>query len=213
MTSDERLQRYARLAVEVGVNLQPGQLLRVSGHPDHLPLARAVAKAAYELGARYVEVMLPDPHVQRARIEHAPLETLDWSPPWSLALVDELASTNGAMVVITGDPEPELFGDLDPARIARSRPRLLAERVLKATGDGRIAWTIVGYPNPGWAEAVFGEPDVERLWEAVAYATRLDEDDPVAAWRSHIARLQGSARRCSTSVASTRSASAARAPT
>ena len=190
MTSDERLQRYARLAVEVGVNLQPGQLLRVSGHPDHLPLARAVAKAAYELGARYVEVMLPDPHVQRARIEHAPLETLDWSPPWSLALVDELASTNGAMVVITGDPEPELFGDLDPARIARSRPRLLAERVLKATGDGRIAWTIVGYPNPGWAEAVFGEPDVERLWEAVAYATRLDEDDPVAAWRSHIARLQ-----------------------
>ena len=37
---------------------------------------------------------------------------------------------------------------------------------------------------------VFGEPDVERLWEAVAFATRLDEDDPVAAWRAHIARLQ-----------------------
>ena len=60
----------------------------------------------------------------------------------------------------------------------------------QATGDGRIAWTIVGYPNPGWAKAVFGEPDVERLWQAVAVATRLDEDDPVAAWRTHIARLQ-----------------------
>ena len=36
---------------------------------------------------------------------------------------------------------------------------------------------------------MFGEPDVERLWEAVATATRLDEDDPVAAWRAHIAKL------------------------
>jgi aminopeptidase len=190
VTPDERLHRYARLAVEVGVNLQPGQLLRVTGHPDHLLFARAIAEVAYEAGARYVEVILPDPHVQRARIQHAPGDSLDWSPPWWLALVDELAATNGALIAITGDPEPELFGDLDPARIAKARPRLLAERMLKATGDGHIAWTIVGYPNPGWAKAVFGEPDVERLWQAVAVATRLDEDDPVAAWRTHIARLQ-----------------------
>ena len=121
--------------------------------------------------------------------------------------------TNGALIAITGDPEPELFADLDPARIAKARPRLVAERMLKATGDGEIAWTIVGYPNAGWAEAVFGEPDVERLWEAVAIATRLDEDDPVAAWRAHIAKLQRARGDCSTSAASTRSASAARAPT
>jgi aminopeptidase len=190
VTPDERLHRYARLAVEVGVNLQPGQLLRVTGHPDHLLLAREIAKVGYEAGARYVEVVLSDPHVQRARIQHAPEESLDWSPPWTLALIDELAATNGAMVAITGDPEPELFGDLDAGRIAKTRPRLVSERVLKATGDGRIAWTIVGYPSPGWAQAVFGEPDVERLWEAVALATRLDEADPVAAWRVHIARLQ-----------------------
>ena len=134
-------------------------------------------------------MLYADPHVRRSRIRHAPEDTLDWSPPWTLALIDELAATNGAMIAITGDPEPELFADLDPARIAKARPRLVAERMLKATGDGAIAWTIVGYPNPGWAEAVFGEPDVERLWEAVAVATRLDEDDPVAAWRTHIAKL------------------------
>lgn len=190
VTPDERLHRYARLAVEVGVNLQPGQLLRVSGHPQHLPLARAIAAVAYEIGARYVEVILPDPHVQRSRILHAPESSLGWSPPWWLSLADELASTNGALIAITGDPEPELFADLDPARIARSRPRALSQRMLKATGDGSIAWTIIGYPNPGWAEVVLGKPDVERLWQAVAVATRLDEDDPVAAWRTHIARLQ-----------------------
>jgi aminopeptidase len=188
--SDDRLGRYARLAVEVGVNLQPGQLLRIAAHPEHLPLVRAIAEVAYDRGARYVEAIYVDPHVKRSRILHAPEDTLDWSPPWSLALIDELATTHGATIVITGDPEPELFADLDPARIAKARGRLLAEKMLKATGDGRIAWTIIGYPNPGWARAVFGEPDVERLWEAVATATRLDEEDPVAAWRAHIARLQ-----------------------
>ena len=40
---------------------------------------------------------------------------------------------------------------------------------------------------------VFGEPDVERLWDAVAQATRLDQPDPVAAWREHAAMLQARA--------------------
>ena len=37
---------------------------------------------------------------------------------------------------------------------------------------------------------MFGEPDVERLWQAIAATVRLDEADPVAAWRDHIARLE-----------------------
>ena len=37
---------------------------------------------------------------------------------------------------------------------------------------------------------MFGEPDLERLWRAVATATRLDAVDPVAAWREHDAMLK-----------------------
>ena len=37
---------------------------------------------------------------------------------------------------------------------------------------------------------MFGEPDLERLWEAVAYCTRLDEHDPVEAWREQTRRLR-----------------------
>ncbi len=190
MIAEERVARYARLVVEVGVNLQPGQLLRINGDPAHLTFTRALAEAGYAAGARFVEVQYADPHVRRSRILHAPGEGLDWSPPWTLALIDELAATDGAYIAVTGDPEPELLADLDPARIAGTRARLVAERMKAATESRRIAWAIVAYPNPGWAETIFGEPDVERLWDAVATATRLDENDPVAVWRAHVARLQ-----------------------
>jgi aminopeptidase len=190
VTPDERLDRYSRLAVEVAVNLQPGQFLRISADPEHLPLVRAIGRVAYERGARYVEVVYRDAHLRRALIEHGPEESLEWTPPWTMALVDHLVETRGATIVITGEAEPELLADLDQRRAQRARPRLAVEKLLDAENRRLIQWTILGYPNEGWARTVFGEPDVERLWDAVITATRLDAPDPVAAWRDHIARLQ-----------------------
>ncbi len=190
MTSDERLDRYARLAVEVAVNLQPGQFLRISAEPEHLPLVRAIGRVAYERGARYVETMYRDAHLKRARVQHAPEDSLDWTPPWTLSLLDHMIDTRGATIAITGEAEPELLADLDQRRNQRTRARLAAEKLLDAENRRLVQWTIVGYPNEGWAKAVFGEPDVERLWDAVITATRLDEPDPVKAWQEHIARLR-----------------------
>lgn len=190
MTAAERLERYARLAVEVGANLRPGQFLRIAAEPEHLPLVRALTRAAYEAGARYVEAHYRDPHQRRARVELAPEDSLDWSPPWTLALLDHLIETAGATISITGAAEPELLGGLDQHRVQRTRALAAAQRLLDAENRRLIQWTIVGFPNEGWARTVFGEPDVERLWEAVATATRLDEPDPVAAWRDHVARLE-----------------------
>ncbi len=191
--SDLRLERYARLAVDVGVNLVPGQFLYVTGHPEHLEFARAIAKVAYEAGASYVEVNLDDPHVRRERIRNGPEESLDWSPPWLEALLDHLTSTGGAHIGIGGDPEPELMNGLDPVRAARARPQAVRARQLQAQNERLYAWTIIACPTRGWAESVFGEPDVERLWRAVETATRLDAPDPVEAWRRHIDRLRARA--------------------
>jgi aminopeptidase len=186
---DRRLERYARLAVEVGVNLTPGQFLYVSGHPDHRPLARAIAAVGYEAGASYVEVGLDDPHVRRERIRHAADDALDWSPPWTAALLEHLVATSGAHIAIAGDPEPELMFGLDPDRVAGARAREVRARQLAAQNARLYSWTIIACPTPGWATAIFGEPDEQRLWQAVETAVRLDEPDPVAAWREHITRL------------------------
>ena len=189
MTPDERLERYARLAVEVGSNVGEGQIVWVIALPEHAPLARAIARIAYEKGAKYVEVDYTDQQVRRARIELADEDTLGWTPPWVLTKIDHLAEQRGAMIQIVGDPEPELLADLDGTRVGKTRMKELAERYLKAANNRLINWAIVAYPNEGWATTVFGEPDVERLWDAVASTTRLDEPDPVEAWRVHIDKL------------------------
>jgi aminopeptidase len=192
MSTEDRLGEYARLALHVGVNLQPGQTLAVGAQVEHAPFARAIAREAYRSGARYVDVLYNDQQVRRAHIERAPEDRLGWSPPWLVQRFDDLGREGGALISISGNPDPEVFGDLDGTRVGRARMRELGEASLRLT-DGLCNWSIVAYPNPGWARTVFGEPDVERLWAAVATAVRLDEPDPVAAWREHIAALQARA--------------------
>ncbi|HET8607375.1 MAG TPA: aminopeptidase [Gaiellaceae bacterium] len=189
---EERLAAYARLAVRVGANVQPGQLVAVNALVEHAPLVRAVAREAYAAGARFVDAGYRDQHVRRALIESAPEESLRWSPPWAVARARALGEEGAAIVSISGNPEPELFAGLDESRVGRARMRELAEATLKLS-DGLTNWTIVAYPNEGWAQTVFGEPDVERLWQAVATCVRLDEPDPTAAWQRHIDKLEARA--------------------
>jgi aminopeptidase len=189
MNPQERLEAYARLAVEVGVNLQPGQDLHVNCEPEHLDLVRAIAAAAYRAGARWVDVLFNDPHVRKALIADGPEESLQWTPPWLLLRLEDLVDRKGAMMMLTGDADPDLFADLDQERVGKARMMELRGKYLEHLAERHMAWAIVGSPNPGWAEAVFGEPDVERLWEAVATTVRLDEPNPVQAWRDHIERL------------------------
>jgi aminopeptidase len=192
---NERLDRYAELAVRVGANVAEGQLVDVWGLVEHAPLMRAVTRKAYEAGARFVDVHYVDQHVRRAMIELASDDVLTWTPPWLLERSRAFGREHGATVVVTGDPEPELLSDLDGERVGTARMRELSAENLRQTNERLVNWTIVSYPNEGWARTVFGEPDVERLWEAVSYAVRLDEPDPVRAWREHMERLVARAAR------------------
>jgi aminopeptidase len=191
MSADERLARYADLAVRVGANVQEGQTVFVLTQVEHAPLARALAQAAYKAGARYVDVSYRDPHVRKAMIELGSDETLTYTPDWLKTLWR--AASGNALIATTGDPEPELMADLDGERVGRAQMKELTEIMRGQMAERTVNWTGVAFPNEGWAEKVFGEPDVERLWEAVALCTRLDEADPVAAWRDHMARLESRA--------------------
>jgi aminopeptidase len=185
----ERIDRYADLIVRVGANVQQGQTLFVTALVEHAPLARALSRAAYRAGARLVDVRYADNHVRRSFIESAPEETLSATTPWLLARTEALAQ-GGALVMIAGDPEPELLADLDQERVGKARPIDAMQVQLRAQNERKVNWSIAAFPTEGQATQVFGEPDLERLWDAVAHSVRLEESDPVEAWRQHTARLR-----------------------
>jgi aminopeptidase len=192
MTPEERLARYAKLVVEVGANVQPGQRVQIAGDVAHVAIVRAVAEQAYLSGASRVDVDYSDRYVHRSMLQHAPAESLTTALDWELARLREGERDGMALIRLTGNPDPHLFDGIDPARVA-AVPRELANESRRIVLGGKVAWTICAAPNSGWAEQVFGEPDVERLWEAVGIAMRFDTPDVVAAWRERCATLQARA--------------------
>jgi aminopeptidase len=189
-----REDRYAELVVRVGANVQPGQLVDVIARVEHAAVARAVARAAYRAGAAYVDVYYSDQHIRRALIEHASEDLLSWTPPWLLKRAKQVGDERAAVVALTGDAEPNLLADLPGDRVGKARMLALAEESNRQITEQLNNWTVIGVPNVGWAEQMFGEPDLERLWKAVEFTVRLDEDDPVAAWRAHVERIGKRAR-------------------
>jgi aminopeptidase len=189
LEEQERLQRLATLAVEVGANVQPGQPVIVRGRIEHAPLAREIARAAYRAGAVTVQAAYLDRHFDRALIELGPEASLTASSAADLAMYKDLGARHGAIIYIAGDPEPTLLSDLDETRVGKLNPLALNEVWRDLVGQLQVNWTIVAMPNPAWAQQVFGKPDVELLWKAVEKAVRLDTDDPVARWRAHVKRL------------------------
>ncbi len=194
LTHEARLARYAELAVRVGANVQPGQLVDVIGRVEHAPVARAVTRAAYQAGARYVDVHYSDQHIRRALIEYAADDVLSWTPPWLLERAVEIGDERAAVVALTGDAEPELLADLPGERVGKARMLDLAHENNRQVNQQLNNWTVVGVPNEGWARQMFGEPDLDRLWDLVEFCVRLDEEDPVAAWRAHVKRIGARAR-------------------
>ena len=189
-----RIERYAELAVHVGANVQPGQLVDVIGRVEHAPVVREVVRAAYRAGAAYVDVLYSDQHVRRALIEHGAEDVLSWTPPWLLQRERTIGDEHAAVVALTGDAEPELLADLPGERVGKARMIELAQEGTRQVNERLNNWTVVGVPNAGWAQQMFGEPDVERLWQLVEFCVRLNEDDPVAAWKAHVKRLGARAR-------------------
>ena len=189
MDKQELMRRYAELAVKVGVNVEEGQHVVVQGLVEHAPFVREVVRAAYEAGARYVGVDYGDNHVRKAMIEKAPEDVLTWTPPYLLDKDDYMVENKTATISIAGDPEPDLMKGLDPQRVGNARMLELADRRYRAVGQRLVSWVIVAYPTEGWAETVFGEPNVEKLWEAVGKAARLYDDDPVQSWWDRVVEL------------------------
>jgi aminopeptidase len=194
--SPATLARYAELIVELGANVQPGQVVEIRADLAKRDLVRAIAEAAYRRGAKFVDAVYHDPWVRRARIEHA-REALDFVPDYARRRVLRLGELRAARITLTPLQPPALFEELDPARVATELSLNLPE-YLRLVNEETTSWTGVSCPDPDWAARVHPglEPDeaLARLWEQVVHVTRLDEPDPVTAWHERFDQLERAAR-------------------
>src|SRR5271166_1300882 len=188
MADNDRLERFADLVVRVGANVQPGSFVLLRTDVAHLEIARAVVERAYVAGASWVEIDWSDGPIRRSQLTHAGIDRLTRTRPWVVERTKAWAAERGVSITLVGDPDPHLLDDVDTAKAA-AFPVEEAMAYREAILGQQLRWTVVPAPNPGWAQEVFGEPDLERLWEAVATAMRLDEADPVASWRGRAAEL------------------------
>ena len=193
---DADLAQLAELAVAVGANVQPGQIVGVTAELGHEDLARAIAANAYEQGAKFVDVWYIDPLLKRARIEFAPEDTLDYVPPWYGERILELGEQRGANIAIRGITAPNALEGLDPKRAGRDQlPRVKETNVV--VNERTVNWTIVAYPTVPWARLCHPELDddaaLAKLWDEVKHVSRLDEPDPLEAWEARIDQLERAA--------------------
>ncbi|MCV9887485.1 aminopeptidase [Metabacillus halosaccharovorans] len=184
------LEKYADLAVRVGVNLQPNQNLTINASIEVVDFVRLVVKKAYEAGARNVYVEWSDDVITRTRFELASEESLSDYPEWKARGLETLAENDGAfMSIISSDPD--LLSGIDPKRIAASTKAagMALSKYRNYLQADKASWSVIAAASKKWAEKVFPneheDKQVEKLWEAIFRTTRVDQEDPVTAWNQH----------------------------
>jgi len=197
---DGYLERLADLVVGFGANVQEDQIVAVTCEPGKEGLVRAIAASAYRRGAKFVDVQWFDPWIKRARIAHARDETLDFVPDWYGDRVLALGEARAARIALSGTSAPGLLADLDPVRAGRDRLPAVKESG-KVVNDRTTNWSIIPCPTPAWAKLVFPDDDpaeaLSKLEGHVVHVLRLDEPDPIAAWRERADALESAAARLS----------------
>ncbi|WP_284645360.1 aminopeptidase [Paenibacillus silviterrae] len=193
-TLNRSLEKYAELVVRIGVNIQPGQVLLIESPLEVADFTRKVVKKAYEAGAKYVQVQWDDEEVTRLRFTHALEESFDYYPQWTAGMMEQLAESGGALLNIKV-PDPELYKGIPSDRVTRAT-RAASTARQKFQGyvrNKKFSWCLVKAPTRAWAAKVFADlPESEQvsaMWEALLRMNRVDQENPVEAWKEHIRAL------------------------
>ena len=187
---EEKLSKYAKLVVEVGINVQKGQIVVIRTPIEGAELTRMMTKAAYECGAKKVYVEYSDEIISKMTYEYATKETLSEFPEWETKKYEELVKQNAAFISISAS-NPDLLKDIPSEKIAavQKASGLGLATFRKAVGNSEVCWCVVSMPTKAWSQKVFPgyevEEAMEKLWDKIFLVNRINEEDPVAAWQAH----------------------------
>jgi len=194
-TYEQRLDLLAEVAIRVGLGLAEGQELVMTASLDALPLARKITEQAYRAGASLVTTIYSDDEATLMRYHYAADAAFDKAAKWLYDGMGAAFKSGAARLAIAGG-NPALLSNEDPEKVGRAN-RAVSQAyrpALELITRHEINWTIVACATPAWAAQMFPDlaPDeaMAKLWDAIFATTRIDVDDPVAAWKKHDADLQ-----------------------
>ncbi len=197
MIPNEQLEKYADLILTSGINLKDGEGVVLNGTTEALPLCRAITRLAYQRGAKDVVFILNDDEMSLARFRDGQPPVFQHYPEYKANYIKALYDDQYHNIFIISSG-PDLYKDVDSSNVSAFQQ--IASKVIRETGlmayrmTGRTKWVIAAVPSADWARSVFpklseGEA-VAALWEQIQRSIRLDQDDPVAAWNEHDAKLK-----------------------
>lgn len=207
MASEQRqqlLKKYAEAVVRVGLNIRQGQRLIINNAtsrgvpPAGREFVYEVTKAAYDAGAKYVEVIWGDEEMIRIRLQHAPADSFDEYPKFHISGVMDMIKNGDALLSVYAN-DPDALAGLDAERVSAMQKTHLQNYAPIGTEVSRnaINWCVVAAASPAWAKKVFPNLDPteaeEKLWQAIFETTRVTLPDPIAAWEEHIKNLKARA--------------------
>ena len=200
---EQNLDKYADIILKVGLNLQQGQRLLIGvvnpinqGTPLELAsFIQLIVRKAYQMGAKFVEVMWDDPQLQLIRLQYAPRDSFEEISTWRKEAALEYMTKGDAIFAVLAQ-DPELFNDQDPELIITQRRSISAhykpikDLLVKNTTN----WALVAAPVNGWADKIFPELPSNKqnikLWNTIFEICRVKQEDPVSSWRDHINNLK-----------------------
>ncbi|QGG92919.1 aminopeptidase [Agrobacterium sp. MA01] len=190
-----KLDKLAEVAIKVGLQLQKGQDLVLTAPLVAVPLVRLITAHAYQAGASTVTTFYSDEETTLARYRHGHDASFDRAPNWLYDGMAKAYENGAARLAIAGD-NPLLLSQEDPAKVGRANKAtsIAYKPALEHISNFDINWNICSYPNPSWAKLVFPDMPIEeavrKLADAIFAASRVDRDDPIAAWAGHNAELK-----------------------
>ncbi len=192
----ERLNKYARLIVKCGLNIQNGQEVIVKCGLDQPDFVALVVEECYKSGASRVTVQWSYMPVTKLNYVYRSLETLSEVTEIEKAEWQRKVDKTSCLLWLDSD-DPDGLNGTDNEKI--SKANMARYPIIKPYRDlleNKYQWCIAAVPGKEWALKVFPDLEeseaLEKLWEAILTASRVD-DDPVAAWEKHNENL---ARRC-----------------
>ncbi|MDP5274775.1 aminopeptidase [Chengkuizengella axinellae] len=191
---NENLQKYTDVILNIGVNIQKEQKLVISTDLRDAFFVRILTKKAYDLGASDVIVNWRDSIINRTKYDLAPLEAFEEFPRWIADGSTKLVEQGAAFLWIESE-DPDLLKGVDTAKIAAHQKS--AGQAFKKFSEyiqaDKTSWNIVAAPSQAWAAKVFPdlpeEEQMEKLWESIFKISRVDQEDPIKAWKEHDEKL------------------------